>query len=71
MSLPDADPNHSPSQPNNDNGVHMAATHRSRRFNPNVLTEKLVPILLVILILILISVFVVIGLSLAGVIQPV
>ena len=48
----------------------MAVTHRSKRFNPTVVTEKLVPILLVMLILILISVFVVIGLSLAGVIQP-
>jgi len=48
----------------------MAVTHRSKRFNPTVVTEKLVPILFVILILILISVFVVIGLSLAGVIQP-
>ena len=46
----------------------MATTHRSKRFNPNVVTEKIVPILLVVLLLALLSVFVIIGLSLAGVI---
>ena len=46
----------------------MAVSHRFKRFNPTVVTEKLVPVLLLILILILISVLVVIGLSLAGVI---
>lgn len=45
----------------------MAATPRSKRFTPNAITEKIVPILLVILVLILLSVLVVIGLSLAGV----
>jgi hypothetical protein len=45
---------------------HMAATHRSKRFNPNVMTEKIVPILLVLLVLVLVAVFVIIGLSLAG-----
>ena len=49
----------------------MTATPRSKKFNPTVITEKLVPILLVILILILISVFLVLGLSLVGVIRPV
>ena len=44
----------------------MAATNRSKRFNPNVLTEKIVPILLVLLVLVLLAVFVIIGLSLAG-----
>jgi len=46
----------------------MATTHRSKRFNPNLVTEKLVPILLVLLLLALLAVFVIIGLSLAGVI---
>jgi hypothetical protein len=45
----------------------MAVTPRSKRFTPNMLTEKIVPILLVILVLILLSVFIVIGLSLAGI----
>lgn len=49
----------------------MAVTHRSKRYNPTVLTEKIVPMLLMILILVLLSVFVIIGLSLAGVIRPV
>ena len=48
----------------------MAVTNRSKRFNPNLITEKLVPLLLLILLLVLLSVFVVIGLSLAGVIKP-
>jgi hypothetical protein len=46
----------------------MAATRQSKRFNPNTFTEKIVPILLVILLIALLTVFVVIGLSLAGVI---
>ena len=46
----------------------MAVTHRSKRFDPNVVTEKIVPILLVVLVIVLIVVFVVIGLSLVGVI---
>ena len=48
-------------------GATMAATHRSKRFNPKVVTEKIVPILLVVLLLALLAVFVIIGLSLAGV----
>jgi hypothetical protein len=48
----------------------MAATHRSKRFHPNLLTEKIVPILLVLLLLVLFAVFIVIGLSLTGVIPP-
>ncbi len=48
----------------------MAVTHRSKRFNPNRVTEKIVPFLLVLLVVILLAVFVVIGLSLAGVIRP-
>lgn len=46
----------------------MSAPHHSRRFNPNTLTEKIVPVLLVILAVILLTVFVIIGLSLAGII---
>jgi len=49
----------------------MATTHRSKRFNSNVITEKIVPILLVILLIILLAVFVIIGLSLVGVIPSV
>jgi len=44
----------------------MATIHRSKRFNPNLMTEKIVPILLVILLIALLAVFVLIGLSLAG-----
>ncbi len=47
----------------------MATTSRSKRFTPNMLTEKIVPILLVLLVLVLLAVFVIIGLSLAGVIS--
>jgi flagellar basal body-associated protein FliL len=46
---------------------HMAATHRSKRFHPNMMTEKIVPILLILLLVVLLAVFVIIGLSLAGV----
>ncbi len=45
----------------------MAATPKSKKFTPNMVTERIVPILLVLLLLILLGVFVVIGLSLAGV----
>ncbi len=45
----------------------MAGTSRSKRFKPTLVTEKIVPVLLVILLVILLAVFVVIGLSLAGV----
>ena len=45
----------------------MTTTHRSKRFNPNLMTEKIVPVLLVILLIALLVVFVIIGLSLAGV----
>ena len=48
----------------------MAARHRSKRFNPNIITEKIVPLLLVLLLVILVAVFIVIGLSLVGVIAP-
>ena len=44
----------------------MAATPKTKRFTPNMVTEKIVPILLVLLVLILIAVFIIIGLSLAG-----
>ena len=45
----------------------MAVTPRSKRFTPNMITEKIVPVLQVVLVLILLSVLIVIGLSLAGV----
>ncbi len=45
----------------------MAGTSRSKRFKPNLVTEKIVPIVLVLLLVILLAVFVVIGLSLAGI----
>jgi hypothetical protein len=48
----------------------MAPARQSKRFNPNTLTEKIVPILLVLLLIALVAVFVIIGLSLAGVISP-
>ena len=47
----------------------MAATRQSKRFNQNTLTQKIVPILLVLLLIALVAVFVILGLSLAGVIQ--
>jgi hypothetical protein len=46
----------------------MSAIHHSRRFNPNTLTEKVVPALLIVLAVVLLAVFVIIGLSLVGVI---
>ena len=48
----------------------MPDTSRSKRFKPNLVTEKVVPVLLVLLLMILLAVFVVIGLSLAGVFPP-
>ena len=48
----------------------MAATPKSKRFKPNLLTEKIVPVVLVLLLLLLLAVFIVIGLSLAGVFPP-
>jgi hypothetical protein len=44
----------------------MADTPGSKRFKPNLVTEKIVPVLLVLLLVILLAVLVVIGLSLAG-----
>jgi hypothetical protein len=44
----------------------MAATSRSKRFSPNLVTEKIVPILLIILLLSLLAVLVITGLSLVG-----
>jgi hypothetical protein len=48
----------------------MANTQRSKRFDPTLLTEKIVPILLVVLVIVLAFVLVVIGLSLVGLIPP-
>jgi len=44
----------------------MPEPHRSKRFQPNVITEKIVPVLLVILLLILLAVLVIVVLSLVG-----
>jgi len=49
----------------------MSVTHRSKRFNPNALTERLVPTLLVMLGLALLAVLVIVCLSLLGVISSV
>ena len=46
----------------------MSATHHSKRFNPNAFTERIVPALLVILVVVLLTVFVIIALSLTGII---
>jgi hypothetical protein len=46
----------------------MTGTRTSKKFNPNTLTEKVVPLLLVLLVVILVAVFVIIGLSLVGII---
>lgn len=48
--------------------VSVPAKQPSKRFDPNTLTEKIVPVLLVLLVVILLAVLVVIGLSLVGVI---
>jgi hypothetical protein len=44
----------------------MADTSRSKRFKPNLVTEKVVPVVLVVLLVVLLAVLIVIGLSLAG-----
>jgi hypothetical protein len=44
----------------------MPEHRRSKRFDPNVITEKIVPVLLVVLLLILLAVLVIVGLSLVG-----
>ena len=49
----------------------MAATRRSKHFDTNLITEKIVPIVLVVLLLVLLAVFVVIALSLVGAIPTV
>jgi len=49
----------------------MSTLRRSKRFNPNNLTEKIVPAFLVMLVLVLLAVFIIIGLSLTGIIPSV
>jgi hypothetical protein len=49
----------------------MSTLRRSKRFNPNNLTEKIVPAFLVMLVLVLLAVFIIIGLSLTGIILSV
>ena len=46
----------------------MSVRQHSKRFNPNKLTEKIVPALLVILLVVLLAVLIIVGLSLMGVI---
>jgi hypothetical protein len=48
----------------------MSTPHPTKRFNPNTLTERIVPLLLIVLALALLAVFVIIGLSLTGVFPP-
>ena len=48
----------------------MALPPRSKRFKPNRVTEKVIPVVLVLLLVILLGVLVIIGLSLAGVFPP-
>jgi hypothetical protein len=48
----------------------VAETPGSKRFKPNLVTEKIVPVVLVLLLVILLAVLVVTGLSLAGVFPP-
>jgi len=45
----------------------MLEPRRSRRFIPSSITEKLVPVFLVVLLLTLLAVLIIIGLSLLGV----
>lgn len=49
----------------------MSTPRRSKRFNPNNLTEKIVPALLAMLVLVLLAVFIIISLSLAGILPSV
>jgi hypothetical protein len=49
----------------------MSAPNHSKRFSSNFLTEKIIPIVLVILVTTLLSVFVIICLSLMGIIPSV
>ena len=42
----------------------MPAPRRSKRFHPNAITEKIVPVLLVILLLVLLVVLIIVGMSL-------
>ena len=44
----------------------MPEPRHSKRFSPSFVTEKLIPVLLVMLIVVLLAVFVIIGLSLMG-----
>jgi len=48
----------------------MSEPRHSRRFTPSSVTEKLVPVFLVVLLLTLLAVLIIIGLSLLGVIAP-
>lgn len=45
----------------------MPGSRQSKRFSPSILTEKLIPVLLVILVLALLAVIVILVLSFAGI----
>jgi hypothetical protein len=49
-------------------GPNVPEQPRSKKFSPSFVTEKLVPVLLILLLIVLLTVFVVIGLSAFGVI---
>lgn len=49
----------------------MSESRRSKRFRPSSVTEKLVPVFLVVLLLILLAVLVIVVLALLGVIPSV
>jgi hypothetical protein len=46
----------------------MASSNHSKRFTTNLWTEKLVPVFLIVLLVILFGTFIIIGLSIAGLI---
>jgi hypothetical protein len=45
----------------------MSESRKSKRFSPSTLTEKLIPVLLVVLVLILLSVLIILTLALLGI----
>lgn len=47
--------------------VALQTRQRSKRFDPNHVSEKIVPFVLLILLIVLVAVFVIVGLSLVGI----
>ena len=45
----------------------MSGSRQSKRFSPSVLTEKIIPVLLVILVLTLVAVVIILALALLGI----